>query len=100
MTFFCLGNDSFDKHACYIIVALYWALVYITIFDITASLYLLNSTSQSFKEPSTDKNGKTTYHEYDKNSIRSTLKMVGVFNILLISTIVLTCIKVYTEIMD
>jgi len=131
MSFFCIGNESFDRRACTIIVSLYWALIYITIIDITASLYLAGSTSKQFRAnnpfnssesttsyvPETDASGNPVYDssgnqiyvqqigtttvtntktsQFDNKTKKYILKYIGIFNFILILTILLICIKMF-----
>jgi hypothetical protein len=105
-------------------ISIYWAFIYIIVIDITSSLYLANYASRFYKIPypqqvTVDVSGQTTgtdnvtgqpvtvdtsgtdtstivnYHKFDKESTKYILKMIGIFNLILIITLLLVCIKLY-----
>ncbi len=128
MSFFCLGDISVDHRTCTIMVSFYWALIYIAIVDVAASLYLSGYVSRSFRIAhshtvsydipgtitgpdasgggtvtiATDASGSnvvTTYSNYDQKTVDYLLKFIGIFNLMLVLTIIFICLKIFREIM-
>ena len=118
MGFFCIKNDSYGEGVCNILISIYWALIYIIVVDIVASIYLMNSTSKLFKIevpntiPGPDVSGNvdvsgtsvpvdlsgapittTKLIKMDKPTVKYITKIIGVFNLILIIVISLVIAK-------